>query len=192
MTLTRKLRNDLTGKRFGRLVVIEISGRNKRGRILWRVKCDCGKEKCMRGESLTYHKRPVLSCGCLRTEKLREFWKSDDTLHPFKWIKHCIKIRSNKHKEKTDVDEFFLRDLWNSQDGICPYTGIKMDLVQNSSKRKRGEMLPNQCSLDRIDSSKGYIKGNVEFVCLSINLAKNGFSKQQMLDFIKNIRYNKV
>jgi hypothetical protein len=54
--------------------------------------------------------------------------------------------------------------------------------------RTKHNMNPRQPSLDRIDSSKGYIEGNVEFVCVSINYAKNGFSKQQMIDFIKEIK----
>jgi hypothetical protein len=44
-----------------------------------------------------------------------------------------------------------------------------------------------RASLDRIDSSKGYIKGNVEFVCLAINFAKNDFKKEEMKSFIKEI-----
>ena len=47
-----------------------------------------------------------------------------------------------------------------------------------------------RASLDRIDSSKGYIDGNVEFVCYGINLAKNNFSKSEMLNFINSIRYD--
>lgn len=42
-----------------------------------------------------------------------------------------------------------------------------------------------KASLDRIDSSKGYIEGNVEFVCSAINLAKNNFSKEAMVSFLQ-------
>lgn len=49
------------------------------------------------------------------------------------------------------------------------------------------EHSPYQASLDRIDSSKGYIEGNVEFVCLAVNYAKNGFSKEQMIEFFGKV-----
>jgi hypothetical protein len=45
-----------------------------------------------------------------------------------------------------------------------------------------------KASLDRIDSTKGYIKGNVEFVCLAINYAKNKFSKEDTLTFLNEIK----
>lgn len=43
-----------------------------------------------------------------------------------------------------------------------------------------------RASLDRIDSTKGYVKGNVEFVCLAINYAKNNFKKEEMMSLIKD------
>lgn len=55
---------DLIGRRFGKLVVIEmLEKRNAHGRIIYRCKCDCGNEVNVLGNSLTtYH---TLSCGCL-------------------------------------------------------------------------------------------------------------------------------
>jgi hypothetical protein len=60
---------------------------------------------------------------------------------------------------------------------VCPYTGKKMSLGKETS--------PYSASLDRIDSSKGYMKGNVEFVCLAVNLAKQSFSREQMMTFFQ-------
>lgn len=33
---------DLTGQRFGRLVALEVFGKNKYGNIVWLCKCECG------------------------------------------------------------------------------------------------------------------------------------------------------
>ena len=35
-------------------------------------------------------------------------------------------------------------------------------------------------SIDRIDSSKGYIKGNVQLVCVLYNLMKNKLPEEEM------------
>ena len=43
---------DLTGMRFGKLLVIERAP-NKSGRTYWKCKCDCGTEKEIRGSSLS-------------------------------------------------------------------------------------------------------------------------------------------
>lgn len=78
----------------------------------------------------------------------------------------------------------FLKSLWEKQNGICPYTGLKMVL---SGQEKH---TPYSASLDRIDSSKGYIKGNVEFVCLFVNYGKNGFRQEQVKQFIADVLVN--
>lgn len=45
-------------------------------------------------------------------------------------------------------------------------------------------------SIDRIDSSIGYIRGNVVFVISAVNTMKNNLSEKQFLNIIESI-YNK-
>lgn len=57
---------DITGQRFGRLLVIGISKRRLTGKTMWSCKCDCGVRVVVRVASLrTGHSR---SCGCLARE----------------------------------------------------------------------------------------------------------------------------
>lgn len=61
---------DLTGQKFGRLVVIECVGRDKHKHILWKCVCNCPngeKTECIvdGGHLRTGHTR---SCGCLHDE----------------------------------------------------------------------------------------------------------------------------
>ena len=56
---------DLTGQRFGRLVVMERAG-VKNNDVAWMCKCDCGKAKVINGQSLRQGK--TQSCGCLQKE----------------------------------------------------------------------------------------------------------------------------
>ena len=58
---------DLTGERHGKYTVIREEGR-KNGHVAWLCRCECGKEKVVSGNHL--RKGAVLSCGCLRDEKL--------------------------------------------------------------------------------------------------------------------------
>lgn len=65
---TRKLRKDLTGKKFGMLTVILLHGRDNGGRALWLCKCDCGDSAIVEGHNLQCGHSA--SCGCVRyTEK---------------------------------------------------------------------------------------------------------------------------
>ena len=64
---------DLTGRRFGRLVVVEKAA-SLNGRTRWLCKCDCGKE-CI------VHKRSLLtgnttSCGCYKAENARKLYST--------------------------------------------------------------------------------------------------------------------
>lgn len=66
--------HDLTGKRFGRLVVLEQAeleaperNRNRRG---WRCRCDCGKEIVTTQKQLELD--GVRSCGCLLADTARD------------------------------------------------------------------------------------------------------------------------
>ena len=60
---------DLTGQRFGRLLVIEKTEQRQGGEILWRCVCDCGTTKLVRGSHLRNGK--TMSCSCLIYEKGR-------------------------------------------------------------------------------------------------------------------------
>ena len=55
---------DLTGQRFGRLVVIKPEYKKNR-RWYWLCKCDCGNEKIIRGSHIG---KATKSCGCLSKE----------------------------------------------------------------------------------------------------------------------------
>lgn len=55
---------DLTGSRFGKLLVLGKVG-NIKGKLFWRVRCDCGTEKQVAGYKLTRKGRPSRSCGCV-------------------------------------------------------------------------------------------------------------------------------
>lgn len=62
--------NDLLGKRFGRLIVVGVSGRTKDRHILWRCLCDCGNETSVCSKDLT--SGHTVSCGCYCKERTSE------------------------------------------------------------------------------------------------------------------------
>lgn len=57
---------DLTGQRFGRLLVQRRSGTAKNGAALWTCSCDCGKSAEIQAASLRAGR--TQSCGCLLAE----------------------------------------------------------------------------------------------------------------------------
>lgn len=63
---------DLTGRTFGRLVVLRRHG-SRFGRATWVCRCSCGMEKVIAGASLL--DSCVRSCGCLRSETALARWR---------------------------------------------------------------------------------------------------------------------
>lgn len=60
---------DLTGQRFGRLVVLHRDGKRKNGNAAWLCQCDCGNRVTV--DSYAMRHGSVRSCGCLRRDNLR-------------------------------------------------------------------------------------------------------------------------
>lgn len=57
---------DILGKKFNRLTPIEEVGRDNRGEILWRCKCDCGNVIVLASSRIRNGVNK--SCGCFRRE----------------------------------------------------------------------------------------------------------------------------
>lgn len=57
---------DLTGQRFGRLIVVDRAKNNKFNQVCWICQCDCGNTTVVIGSRLMQGK--TKSCGCLQKE----------------------------------------------------------------------------------------------------------------------------
>lgn len=122
----------------------------------------------------------ILPYAGKRNENLKP-GKQTDEYSPFR-----IFLRFSKQRKKEqNIDLKFLKNLWEKQKGICPYTGIKMILPK---KMKDYKSSPIVASLDRIDSSKGYLKNNVQYTCLFVNLGKRDFLDEQIKEFFNSLK----
>lgn len=63
---------DLTGRRFGKLLVLEPTDlRGRGGALIWRCRCDCGNETlAVSTQLLRGYKK---SCGCLKNHPIKEY-----------------------------------------------------------------------------------------------------------------------
>lgn len=69
---------DLVGRRFGRLTVMERAGTNKHRQALWKCACSCGNETIL--STSTLKSGGTKSCGCLVHVVKPRLWKGDRTI----------------------------------------------------------------------------------------------------------------
>lgn len=93
----------------------------------------------------------------------------------------CVYSSShNKYKEcPCNINTKSLRELYKRQEGRCHYTGIEMKL---GSIQKKDPFL---ISVDRIDSTQGYVNGNVVLCCLGMNWLKNIHDEKTLFECLR-------
>ena len=182
---------NLEGQRYGRLIVkSQLPRINEHYRYL--CLCDCGKIIEVNGENLRSGK--VKSCGCLRHESPKNKLK-DRREAILKREYSSLKKRNRKFASDEDVISFQeFKELVNQPCFYCNEIGSKeiSDRIQTRGKIFicSGEII-NINGIDRLDSSKGYIKGNCIPCCTRCNYAKHTQTLQEFKDWVCRV-YNKL
>jgi hypothetical protein len=91
-------------------------------------------------------------------------------------------IRNIKFSAKRRNIHFDLSYLDLELPERCPLLNVKLEYNQEGCSNN-----PNHATVDRIDNSKGYIKGNVLIISRLANSMKNEANFEQLLLFSKNI-----
>jgi len=155
--------------------------KRKNGKKVISLRCArCGVvfEKELKEYKRQLNKSPIRRFFC----SLKCGSNKSDELSPFREFLNLAKKNAKRKSIEFDLELQFLKELWNKQNGKCQYSKVPMLLFPTKDKR---DFKPTSASLDRRNSSEGYTKDNVCFVCLSINYAKNGFGEIEFLEFLK-------
>jgi hypothetical protein len=73
------------------------------------------------------------------------------------------------------------------KEGYCEITGIKFDL-ETETKKSLHTKNPWVPSIDRIDSSKPYLKDNIKIVIFMYNVCKSEFTHEDVVTFCKAVK----
>ena len=141
-------RIELSGKRFGRFIVLSYLRNNKHGRSIWECLCDCGTRKEVLGFCLK--RGTTVSCGC--------YGREIRTTHGF------TKDKKRDHTY-TAWTGMFQRCTNPNQIGYKYYGGRGITVCErwknfDNFLEDMGKRPSNNFSLDRIDTSLGYFKEN--------------------------------
>ena len=192
----------MIGQRFGRLAVVgrapSIPSRSVSGssttKTRWVCLCDCGVTKIISRHNLV--NGTTRSCGCLLREtaadrlsrrlkgKRARNWKGVGDISGSLW--NQIRYFAAQRGLEVQVTHQDIWELFQEQRGICALSGLPLhfDAV--------GERSQGNASLDRIDSSKGYIPGNVQWVDKRIQQMKWDMPQDEFLSLCAAVAKNHI
>jgi hypothetical protein len=158
------------GQKVGNFLILEYYN-NK-----LKIKCECGYEYLS-----TCHEigRTKICKHCSQAKIGNKHGSYKGTENISKKAFSNIKLNALRRNVVFDLTIEYLDKLFVEQNKKCAYSNTILNI--GNSK------IEQTASLDRIDSSKGYIIGNVQWVHKDINRMKTDFSEEKFLHIIKNI-----
>lgn len=91
-----------------------------------------------------------------------------------------------------EVDLDYVYDIGADQDFYCALTGEELEFTRGGQTWLGKWCNPNSCTIDRIDSSKGYVEGNIQLITWKANCLKQHLNNAEFIEFCKDVaRYNK-
>lgn len=97
---------------------------------------------------------------------------------------HGILERAAKKNLECSITLDYLRELWCKQNGLCAISNIPMTYIFNNGR------IPTNISVDRIDSSRGYTRDNIQLVCMAVNQMKSDLDDNTFYDICAAIVRN--
>lgn len=159
INILRKLEKkiiDLTDQKFGKLTVIQVSHKTKRG-VAWNCKCDCGNIHVVLSQYL--RSGATNSCGCLTSSK--KCFSSSPEYRSYKaMIQRCYDTKNLSYKRygakgikvcaEWEKDFFsFLRDMGEKPEG---YTLDRINSLGNYEKENCRWATPQQQANNRFSN----------------------------------------
>lgn len=141
----------------------------------YKVQCDCGTIAYKLPIELNYQDRDFQCEKCAQRERAVKTTLNNGRVGDLTLTEYTRLRRSaEKRGYSFEVSIEYLWNLFQIQNQICAITG---DYISNIK----------DASLDRIDSSKGYIKGNVQWVTRQANLSKHIMTMEQLCEFCRKV-----
>lgn len=171
------------GETFGEWTVISEKTEKYKRWYKLHVKCKCGKEDYVAASSLRGGKST-----CCKTCGWEKHYKGIGNLSStfFSRILEGARVRGIE----VSITKEEILNLLEKQKYKCALSGLHLTLSKTFSTDRSNRTYFTTASLDRIDSSKGYIEGNVQWIHKDINIMKNKFPNDYFIDMCKKISKN--
>lgn len=169
LTRNKKYRNDFMAENYNKTIIC----------------CLCKLEKpiYLFGQDKRKINGKMSYCKLCDVQKGRERRENQTQIQFMKCILKSCRASTKRRTKIGRVNMYFnitLQDIKNlviAQNNKCAYSGV--ELFWNSNHK-------NTASVDRIDSTIGYIPSNIQLVTKSVNQAKSNFTEMEFWNLIRD------
>ncbi len=176
------LKQNLIGKKRGKLLVTKKLGSDKRKKVIWECICDCGQTTTISTHYFNCGKKT--SCGCKNFGDKNSIWKGYKQISGTYWASLI-----NGAKNRNLIFDITIEEVWNifiKQNKKCALSGLEINFSDTQIKKQNN----GTASLDRIDNNLGYIKNNIQWLHKDINWLKGKFSQDYFIYLCSNVGKN--
>jgi hypothetical protein len=171
---------DLVGKKFGNWLVLELTTGKYRNETKYKCECQCVKKTISTIRPMALITGASTKCKfCLGDNNKRNCWTGCGDISGHKWSKitHGAKTRDIP----LTISVEYAWSLFLQQNKQCALSGLLLSFDTNA------RTFDGTASLDRIDSAKGYIEGNVQWIHKNIQQMKWNYDENYFLQMCKKI-----
>jgi hypothetical protein len=134
----------------------------------WKVKCKCGTEEIRDASHLVNMKTSSCKrCAAFKLPFEQSYFRR-------------VKDRATKSGFEFNITLEYLMSIYN---GKCALSGVNIQF----GRHWKLKLSDQSASLDRIDNTKGYIMGNVQWVHKQVNFMKGTMKENEFINFCKLI-----
>lgn len=169
---------NISKEKFNKLTAIKFI-EIKNHKTYWLFKCDCNN-KIILDKALVKLGRKK-SCGCFRGNErhYNKSWTGCGEISGAFFSK--IKNSAKKRNIEFNISIEYIWNLFLKQNRKCVYSNLELKFNSGSL------YFDGTASLDRIDSSKGYIKGNLQWIHKNIQSMKMNKTEKEFLSWCNKI-----
>lgn len=183
---TNRLRK-LRGRTIGKFTALNPEGWTPSGYPLWRLRCVCGVE-VLRSQAGFLNGRISVCPGCQPEPKTlvgsaNPRWLGAGSIPGHYWGQVKRHARDKGRELSVTIKEAW--KVFQEQGGRCAHSGEPLHFSPTARRDTEGT-----ASLDRIDSSKGYVPGNVQWVHKTVNRIKHNLSDEEFVSWCRRVAAN--
>lgn len=172
-----KTPRDFTNKKIGKLLVLERGPdrvkSDGKSQIQWKCQCECGNVVYRIPHHLT---RGNCACKDCINEKNSKKWKLIGDLNIGVW--GYLKSQAKSRKIVFKLSPKYVWELFLAQGKKCALSGLPLEFAKTKKDKTK-----TTASIDRIDSARGYVRGNVQWVHKDINYMKLDLNQRQFVEY---------